>query len=128
MANDKIPLVAVESSLVAMAGYHPEKRILALQFKQSGTIKHYAGISEELADRFFGCISKGRFLNTEIFNKFEVARMTGPCPNCGLEGWVGETCDDCGTADFTAAPARRKEDEHGTGGAADSRHDEQRSE
>jgi hypothetical protein len=99
MANEKIPLVAVTSSLVAAAGYHPVKHILAIQFADSGTIKHYAGVSEELSDQFFASESKGRFLTKQVFNKFEVERMTGPCPNCGSEGWAGETCSDCGTAE-----------------------------
>jgi KTSC domain-containing protein len=105
---ERIPLVPVESSMVSMAGYNPVKKILAIQFAKSGTIKHYAGVSEAQADAFFSAASHGRFLTAHIFNHFEVERMTGPCPQCGSEGWLGERCDDCGTADFAPAPEKPK--------------------
>lgn len=101
-----IPLVAVASSLIGRAGYDPERRILAVQFAKTGTIKHYAGVEESLADDFFRAESKGAFLNKHIFTKFQVERMTGPCARCGDEGWVGETCEDCGTATYQAVAPR----------------------
>lgn len=107
---ERIPLVPVESSMVSMAGYNPVKKILAIEFAKSGTIKHYAGVSEELSDEFFRAESKGRFLSSRVFNKFEVERMTGPCPNCGIEGWIGEPCTDCGTADYAPAPEKPKKE------------------
>ncbi len=103
----KIPMEPLESSLVAAAGYDAERRILAIQFAKTGTIKHYAGVSLQQATDFYTAASKGQFLTKHIFNHFEVARMTGPCPRCGSEGWIGELCDDCGTETF--APAVRQE-------------------
>jgi len=108
---ERIPLVPIESSLVSMAGYNQAKRILAIEFAKTGTIKHYAGVSESVADAFFDAASHGRFLTSFIFNKFQVERMTGPCPHCGSEGWLGDTCDDCGTADYAPVPEKAKPEE-----------------
>jgi hypothetical protein len=96
----KIPLEPITSTLVSGAGYDPEKQILAIQFAKTGTIKHYAGVSLQAATDFYTAASKGQFLTAHIFNKHNVERMTGPCPKCASEGWIGETCDDCGTATF----------------------------
>jgi len=104
---EHIPLVPVESSMIAAAGYNPVKHILAILFAKSGTIKHYAGVPETLVDAFFSAESQGKFLAANVFNKFEVERMTGPCPACGSEGWLGDKCDDCGTADYQPAPDKR---------------------
>jgi len=85
----RIPLELVDSSNLAARGYDLERSILAVQFKTSGIIFHYAGVPADLARTFFEADSSG---------KFSGERMTGPCGKCGSEGWIGELCGDCGTA------------------------------
>jgi hypothetical protein len=103
----KIPLEPIASSLVGAAGYDAEKQILAIQFAKTGTIKHYAGVALQAATDFYTAASKGQFLTAHIFNKHNVERMTGPCPKCGSEGWIGDTCADCGTASHAAPEPKR---------------------
>lgn len=112
MAADKpyrIGLEKIESSNLGSIGYDPEKQILAVQFAKSATVFHYAGITPEMALALYGAESKGKYYSTNIKGKFHAERMTGPCPNCGDEGYVGDKCDDCGTADYQAVPYTPKE-------------------
>lgn len=96
---EKIALTAIESSNLAAVGYNEAKKILAVQFKGNGQIFHYAGVSVEDCAAFFGSDSLGRYYSQNIRGKLQAERMTGPCEKCGAEGWIGERCDDCGTAD-----------------------------
>ena len=99
----RIPLEAITSSNIAAFGYDTEKQILAIEFK-SGAIFHYAGINLQLATDLYCAPSRGSFYAKHIRGKFQGRKMTGPCPNCGATGWIGETCTDCGTATFQDAP------------------------
>lgn len=104
---EKVPLEEIVSSNLAAVGYHPEKQILAVQFKD-GTIFHYANVPIEDAQAFYGSESRGRYYAQNIRGKLTGQRMTGPCPKCGDEGWIGEKCHDCGTAhyaEFRRCPA-----------------------
>lgn len=101
---EKIPLEAVVSSNLAAVGYNPAKQILAVQFAKSGIIIHYAPVPPELAADLGAAESKGAFYAKHIRGKIQGERMTMPCPNCNDEGWIGETCSDCGTAQYTAVP------------------------
>lgn len=92
----RIPMLPVSSSNLASVGYDDEKRILSVEF-QNGGIFHYAGISADLALDLVNAESIGRFYHQHIRGKFEGAKMTGPCPNCGYTGYIGATCSDCGT-------------------------------
>lgn len=96
---EKIPLVPIASSNLAAVGYNEAKRILAIEFK-SGAIYHYAGVPEEVAGEFAVAESRGKFYAAHIKGKYQGQKMTGPCPNCGDSGWIGETCQDCGTAEY----------------------------
>lgn len=108
MARDsnyiRIPLEAVESSNLGAVGYDPQRRILAVQFAKTATIFHYASVSQELVAELMTAESKGKVYASKIRGKFSGMRMTGPCRNCGLEGWVGDDCEDCGTAQHEAVP------------------------
>jgi hypothetical protein len=102
----RIPLEELVSSNINAAGYDTAKQILAVQFK-SGVIYHYAGVSLETATAFYCAESKGRYYTAHIKGKYQAEKMTGHCPACGLAGWIGDQCVDCGTA--TYAPDPRKE-------------------
>ena len=99
MAAEKIPLQAFDSTNLAALGYNPAKSILAVQFK-SGAIYHYADVSLEVALGFLQADSVGRYYATTIKGKYPGQRMTGPCPACAAEGWIGDRCTECGTADY----------------------------
>lgn len=105
---DKIALEVVPSKNLAAIGYNPQKRILAVQFATTGIIFHYADIPQQLMAEFAGAESFGRFYGERIRGKFQGERMTGPCANCGAEGWIGDDCDDCGTAKHAAAPRKER--------------------
>jgi hypothetical protein len=100
---EKITLQAFASTNLAALGYNAEKKILAVQFK-SGAIYHYADIPLKLALGFLQTDSVGRYYATQIKGKYPGQRMTGPCPACGSEGWIGDRCEDCGTADYQEKP------------------------
>lgn len=100
----KIELEGVESSTIGAIGYDPQRQILAIRFKSKGQIRHYAGIPPTLAEAFYTAKSRGSFFNAEIKGKYQVEPMTGDCPKCGDHGWIGETCADCGCAEYVAKP------------------------
>lgn len=102
----KIALEAIESSTLKAMGYDEEKQILALQFK-TGSIRHYAGVPREVALELYTAGSRGQFFNAYIKGKYQVEEMTGDCAKCGAKfGWIGETCSDCGCAEYQAKPRR----------------------
>lgn len=106
---ERIPLEAIESSNLAALGYNPEKRILAVQFK-NGRIFHYSDCSLELMTEFYTAQSKGSYYAKNIRGKLTGALMTGTCPDCGdAEGWAGEKCDSCGVGVYTL-PERKSTD------------------
>ena len=112
---EKIPLQSFVSTNLAALGYNAEKKILAVQFK-SGAIYHYADVDSILALGFLQADSVGRYYATKIKGKYPGQRMTGPCPACGAEGWIGDRCTDCGTADYQEKPYAPPE-ANGTAGA-----------
>ena len=96
---DHIPLEPVESS--NLAGYGWAAGTLAVQFK-NGRVFEYTDCPLELALEFGAAESKGRFYAANIRGKLSGAPVTGPCPRCGDEGYLGDICQDCGTANYTA--------------------------
>ena len=112
MVNDAIRIIMepVTSSNLDAAGYDPQRKILAVQFK-SGMIYHYAGVEPDLAFELYAAESKGRFYSAHIRGKFSAQRMTGPCAQCGDEGWIGDRCSACGAADYQAVPYVPKDKE-----------------
>jgi hypothetical protein len=94
---------------VVAAGYDAEKKILGVQFA-SGTVWHYGSVPYDVAAGLFDAPSKGRFYAQHIKQHYPGARMTGPCPSCGSEGYITETCDDCGTAEYVPAAPHKKGD------------------
>lgn len=110
----RIPLEPVTSSNLDAIGYDLERSILAVRFK-SGSVYHYSTVPAEVAKALFEAESKGTFYATRIkksYPGYPSERMTAPCPKCGDEGWIGETCDSCGCGDYTPAPRKEKEKEN----------------
>jgi hypothetical protein len=100
----KIPIEEITSSNLAGAGYDRERQILAIQFK-SGIVFHYSGVDLDTATAFYMAGSRGSFYATRIRGKFTGARVTGECLKCGARhGYIGETCDDCGSAVVVEVP------------------------
>lgn len=106
---EKVELFQVASTNLSAIGYNETKQILAVQFAGNGQIFHYTEVPQSLVDRLLQSESFGRFYSSEIRGRFHGARMTGPCASCGDEGWIGETCADCGTAKYEAAPYTPKQ-------------------
>jgi hypothetical protein len=104
MANDvlRIPLDPVVSTNLAAIGYDPARKILAVKFRSSGAIYHYAGVSSETAFAFQHAESKGTYFARGIKGLYQGEKMTGPCPACGDTGWIGDKCEDCGCATYIA--------------------------
>lgn len=106
----RIPAFPVSSSNIHAIGYDEDKRILAIEF-HAGTVYHYADVSPELAIDLVNAPSIGRFYNQNIKGKLQGQKMTGHCPNCGIQARVGETCPDCGTARIVDDKPKEAHDE-----------------
>lgn len=92
---DGIERQPVDSSNLATAGYDADRRTLAIGFK-SGAIFHYSNVEPGLWERFQAAPSKGSFFYHHVRKRYVGEKMTGPCPDCGDTGVIGNTCTDCG--------------------------------
>jgi hypothetical protein len=108
--TDKPVLQPVTSTSLAAIGYDAGKQILSVQFT-NGEIINYGSVDLGTALNLEAAESKGKFYATQIRGKFPGRRMTGPCPQCSAEGWIGDLCV-CGTASYEEklrdVPARRE--------------------
>lgn len=107
MATQPVQLESVQSSALIGYGYDAAREVLAVQFPK-GPIWHYAQVSPDVAAEFGAATSKGQFFASTIKGRFPGRRVTGPCKSCKAEGYVGETCADCG-CDKHYAIERREE-------------------
>lgn len=55
--------VKVDSTTIASIGYDPHTRELDLEFRESGEIYRYSGVSTEEHAEFMAAKSKGTYLN-----------------------------------------------------------------
>jgi hypothetical protein len=65
----EITLEAVESSQIEAIGYDPERKVLAIKFKNktgTGPTYEYENVSQTLFDEFKAADSKGRFFRDRI--------------------------------------------------------------
>jgi hypothetical protein len=109
MAVLKIPREALESSNISSAGYDSQRQILAIEFK-GGAVFHYAPFTLEQLGAFYSAESKGKFYAQHIRGKIAGEKMTGDCPKCGdKNGWLGETCTDCGCAVYADTRAAKEQ-------------------
>lgn len=88
----------IDSSNISSAGYSADRRVLAIQFLNSGLVLHYYDVPPEVFDDFGKAISRGAFYAKNIRGKFTAKPMSGLCPKCAAWGYIGERCEDCGTA------------------------------
>lgn len=103
----KIPLEPVISSNLKAMGYDQDRQRAAVQFHNDKII-YYAGVGLELFEEWCRDRSLGGFYARRIRGKFQGELMTGECPKCGdAPGFVGETCVDCGCAEYAVPPKER---------------------
>lgn len=106
MHAEHIVLLPVESSSLSAIGYNVEKEILAVRFT-SGAIFHYGGVSLNAYTALLEAQSLGSYFAKHVKSKYRAEKMTGDCPKCGdRHGWIGETCGDCGCADYAPEPKK----------------------
>jgi len=63
------------SPAVAAAGYDPQRRTLAVQFRASKNIYTYSGVPPGLANRFLADKRKGRFFHRHIRRRYKTTRV-----------------------------------------------------
>lgn len=71
-----IDLKAVDSSVVAAAGYQPEERLLVVLFN-TGRAYEYYDVPEEIYDGLMAAESKGAYINQHVIGKFSYDRFQG---------------------------------------------------
>lgn len=58
--------VAVESETIASIGYDPSWNVLEIEFKDTGDVYLYYGVSQAEYDAFMSAPSKGTYLNQQF--------------------------------------------------------------
>ena len=71
-----INLNAVESSMIAAAGYEPDTKTLIVLFN-SGVAYEYHDVPEEIYDQLMAAESKGHFMNDNVIDRYPYARFRG---------------------------------------------------
>ena len=72
--------VPVESSSIASIGYAPQRRVLELEFRQSGEVYQYFDVPAEEYAEFLGADSKG----TRSSSCVAIATSGSPKPTAGV--------------------------------------------
>ncbi|HEX6957948.1 MAG TPA: KTSC domain-containing protein [Ferrovibrio sp.] len=67
-------MIPVSSSTLRAVGYEPERRILRLIFS-SGITYDYFAVPLSVYDALMSAVSKGRFFNTRIRDRYRCRRM-----------------------------------------------------
>lgn len=67
----------VESSNIAALGYDPERKVLAVRFRNGG-VYEYLRVSKKLHEELAAAPSLGKFLNKRIRPFFEARRAMPP--------------------------------------------------
>jgi hypothetical protein len=93
-----IERVKIDSSNISSVGYAEDRKVLAIQFLTSGLVLHYYDVPVEVFEAFAQAKSRGAFYAKQIRGKFTAKPMSGLCPKCAAWGYIGERCEDCGTA------------------------------
>jgi hypothetical protein len=65
-----INLKPVKSSQIAAIGYDAENKTLAIRFNGGKKLYHYAGVSQEVFDKFSAAESVGKHFGAHIRGKF----------------------------------------------------------
>ncbi|WDF76673.1 KTSC domain-containing protein [Mucilaginibacter sp. AW1-7] len=66
---------SVQSSALNSAGYDPSSKILELEFRDSGGVWQYFGVSNASFKKFMGAESLGHFFVTQIKGKYPEIRI-----------------------------------------------------
>lgn len=69
-------LYPVESSVMSHIGYDPASKTLTILFDGSKRYE-YAGVEQEVFDRFMAADSKGHFFNENIDGHYSYAQVKG---------------------------------------------------
>jgi hypothetical protein len=65
----------VESSALQSVGYDPEKKILELEFKNSGGVWQYYRLPSPVYDKFIHAESLGSYFVTKIKGRYREQKM-----------------------------------------------------
>lgn len=103
----RIDTIPVLSSAVAGIGHDSETNTLAVMMP-NGRIYHYEGVTASEHDALMSAESIGKHFGQHIRGKYTSRRMTAQCPSCKSEGWAGDTCGDCGTAQYSVVTSGAK--------------------
>lgn len=68
-------MLPVTSTLITNAGYEPDTKTMAVQFKNGGTVYHYAGVPENIYKEFQSASSQGSYFLQNIKNKYPTTKM-----------------------------------------------------
>jgi hypothetical protein len=71
-----VDLTAVESSVIAAAGYDEQRRVLYILFN-NGRAYEYYDIPLDVYTRLMAAESKGRFLNEKVLDLYRYDRFRG---------------------------------------------------
>lgn len=101
-----IERLALDSTALKSAGYDEARKILALEFN-SGSVHFYHEFPAEAFEAFGAAESLGTFFAKQIKGKYKGESMTGLCPKCIQQGYIGELCERCGGAEIRAIDRRK---------------------
>lgn len=73
--EDTVHRMPVESSSIASVGYDVGRRLLEVEFKESGDVYQYLEVPSEVYEGLLASESRGRYLNTSIKGVFEYRRV-----------------------------------------------------
>jgi hypothetical protein len=74
--KEMVDLKGVDSSVIAAAGYDPERRALYVVFN-TGRVYEYQDVPAEIYDGLMAAESKGKFLNEQIIDVFPYRHFRG---------------------------------------------------
>lgn len=96
-APPAVTLHPIDSTFVAALGH--DGTTLAVQFT-NGKVFHYADVPEEVYREVASAPSVGSTFSKLVRSRYVATCIVGKCPKCGDTGYAGETCKDCGTAEY----------------------------
>lgn len=103
-----IERLPIDSGAIKSVGYAEDRRVLAIQFLASGLVLHYYDVPLDVFEAFGSAPSRGAFYARHIRGQFTAKPMSGLCPKCAAWGYIGERCDDCGTATIREVDRQHK--------------------
>ena len=74
MSHNHVTMHSVKSSQASQAGYDPDTKTLAVEFKKGG-IYHYAGVSHEAYSELLKADSFGKHLRANVIGKHKHTKL-----------------------------------------------------